>query len=91
MRNSECGIVILSEEERSGTKSKVIPLQGEMSRSDKRVAARLRAPNVRQKRLFNAEGDPSTKSLNAILPPAPLRMTAGGNGNAQTFLTNAMV
>ena len=28
--------------------------------------------------LFNAEGDLSTKSLNAILPPAPLKMTAGG-------------
>ena len=26
MRNAECGIVILSEVERSGTKSKVIPL-----------------------------------------------------------------
>ena len=31
-------------------KSKVISLTGKMSRSDKRVAARLRAPNVRQKR-----------------------------------------
>ena len=29
---------------------------------------------------FNAKGDPSTKSLNAILPTAPLRMTVGGNG-----------
>ena len=37
-------------------------------------------PYVYNQRICPTLGDSSTKSLNAILPPAPLRMTAGGNG-----------